>query len=96
MLAKKIGDEFIRDHSRDEKTSLLTLKMRVSRRSATRHHSPAQKSRQLAGAQVAQLHTRNYAARFGLKVEANAERFFALGVRLAGQRIPHAIATQPT
>lgn len=71
-----------------------TLKLRVSRCRVARYCSPAQKSRQLARAQVAQLHTRNYAARFGLKVEANAERFFALGVRLAGQRIPHAIATQ--
>ena len=67
--------------------------MRLSGCRVTRHHSP-QPNPRLARAQVAQLHTRNYAARFGLKVEANAERFFALGVRLAGQRIPHAIATQ--
>jgi len=32
--------------------------------------------------------------RFGLKLEANAERFFALGAQLAGQQHPRAIAAK--
>jgi hypothetical protein len=39
---------------------------------------------------------RNYAVRFGLEVEANAKRFFALGAQLAGKYILHAITTQST
>jgi hypothetical protein len=38
---------------------------------------------------------RNYAVRFGLELEANAERFFALGAQPAGQYIPRVISTQP-
>jgi hypothetical protein len=60
-----------------------------------RHHSPLQKSRPFARAQVVQLHMRNYAVRFGLILEADAERFFAFGAQPTWRSIHPYIATQP-
>jgi hypothetical protein len=54
--------------------------MRVGKRPVTGRSTKAN-PRQLARTQVVQLHTRNYAVRFGLELEANAIRFFALGAQ---------------
>lgn len=51
----------------------VTLKLRVTAVVLHDTTAPNQKSRPITRTQVAQLHTRNYAVRFGLEVEANAE-----------------------